>query len=109
MWAMPQSSRIMVTLAASRSQRLTSGFPFAWSSAEEGDKNRSKKTRFFRKRQIFMLFFSLRSRRHVFFLCRSRAVRTVYLAELFTGGPPYPPGYFGRKVPPYNDLQDTSA
>src|SRR5260370_38466937 len=108
MCAMPQSSRMMVTLAASSSQRLTSGSPFAWSSAEEEDRNRRRRTRFFRQRQFFMRFL-LRSGRHVLFLLEPR-YRSVRRCEQFTCLILFPPdtpprgGDFGRKVFVFNSL-----
>src|SRR6266550_8319543 len=102
MWAMPQSSRMMVTLPASRSQRVISGSPFAWSSGEEEDRNRRRRTRFFRQRQLFMrFFFSVQD--VTFFVGAAfpvgRAVGTVYLPGSFCSGVPLPPpgGILGVK------------
>src|SRR5260370_6953952 len=98
---MPQSSRMMVTLPASRCQRATSGSPFAWSSAEEEDTNRRRRTRFFRQRQFFMRFFFSVQDVTCFFVGTAlpvgSAVRTVYLPDPFpTEYPPPPPGgYLG--------------
>src|SRR6266851_7227630 len=93
---MPQSSRMMVTLPASRCQCATSGSPFAWSSAEEEDRNRRRRTRFFRQRQFFMrFFFSVQDMVYFFVgaaLPMGHAVRTVYLPDPFPGGTPPPPG-----------------
>src|SRR6266702_2814313 len=92
---MPQSSRMMVTLPASRSQRVTSRSPFAWSSAEEEDRNRRRRTRFFRQRQCFMLFFFSVQGHGLFFVSTASAVgtavRTVYLRG-FSWRYPSPPG-----------------
>src|SRR6266567_5787880 len=98
---MPQSSRMMVTLPASRSQRATSGSPFAWSSAEEEDRNRRRRTRFFRQRQCFMLFFfSVQDMAYFLLVPRQRSVRRCeqFTCVAFSGRypPPPPPGCFCR-------------
>src|SRR5438445_638358 len=105
MCAMPQSSRMMVTLAASRSHRLTLGFPFAWSSAGEEARNRRRKTRFFGQQQIFMRFFFLRSARLAFF---GDEISLPALPFCY-GGYPVPLLAFWRKLLPIQLLAASTA